>query len=69
MDSLSEDKGIKGGWIYLKVITLLNKEVQFVFQLLEHRPLQEGLSLAKSLQTVRLPGHPHIQIYTNTEER
>lgn len=47
---------------YLEVIALLNKEVQFVFQLLEHLPLQEGLPLAKSLQTVRLPGQPPIQI-------
>lgn len=61
--------GGRGGWVYLKVIALLNKEVQSVLQLLEHRPLQEGLSLAKSLQTVCLAGHPHIQIYTNAEER
>lgn len=53
--------------IYLKVIALLNKEVQFVLQLLKHWPMQEGLSLAKSLQTVRLPGHPNIQIHMNTE--
>lgn len=62
-------EGGKGGWIYLKVITLLNKEVQFVLQLLEHRPLQEGLPLAKHLQTMRLPGDPHVQIHANTKER
>lgn len=47
---------------YLKVITLLYKEVQSVLQLLEHRPLQEGLSLAESLQTLSLPGRPQTQI-------
>lgn len=62
-------EGGEGRWTHLKVITLLNKKVQFVLQFLQHRPLQKGLPLAKRLQTMRLPGDPHIQIHTNTKER
>lgn len=45
----------------LKVIALLHEEVKSVLQILEHRPLQESLSLAESLQTLSLPGQPHVK--------
>lgn len=53
--------------MYLKIIALLDKEVQLVLELLQHGPLQESLSLAKSLQTLSLSEH---RVHTvNTHKR
>lgn len=53
--------------MYLKIIALLDKEVQLVLKLLQHGPLQESLSLAKSLQTLSLSEH---RVHTvNTHKR
>lgn len=38
--------------MHLKIIALLDKEVQLVLELLQYGPLQERLSLAEGLQTL-----------------
>lgn len=48
---------------HLKIIALLNEEVQPVLQLLQYGPLQESLSLAKGLQTLSLSEHNCTQLH------
>lgn len=38
--------------MHLKIIALLDKEVQLVLELFQHGPLQERLALAEGLQTL-----------------
>lgn len=52
--------------MYLKIIALLDKEVQLVLELLQHGPLQESLSLAKGLQTLSLSEHRVHTVNTHT---
>lgn len=59
-EKVTRRKGKKSN-INLEIVALFSEKVQFVFQFLQHQPLQESFSLVKGPQTMCLPGDPHTQ--------